>query len=430
MEQEGDLYYLIMVSSVSPITTPWTPCLADTAAETYRQLLPIIDHTIVTQLRQSSSGMPAGIMDGQAGSLLYLFHSAVYQEQEALYDEACHRIDLLVENISVSSPPSLCSGLPGIIWLLNYLDRQDILEVPPHMIQQDIVGSLCDVSMSFTKTGSYDFMHMGLGMPLVLLSSPAYTQHYRTFLEQTVAALAATAVNAGDHGLYWTYQLGKDQKEDISLGLSHGLPSIISLLSKLLSRGICPDQCRTLIAGASEYLISRKNAAGGISIFPSLVESHRPHTSHDTRLGWCYGDMGIACAFIHAAHATQEQRYQQEADTILSHLKHRKEQAHTAVRDASFCHGSWGTAHIFNRFYQYTQDNAFRDLTTIWLEKALQMTQYRADHLAVLRVTEETTTWNDHPDVLNGIAGAGLSILSTIAPIRPEWDEVFLLDIN
>jgi lantibiotic modifying enzyme len=98
------------------------------------------------------------------------------------------------------------------------------------------------------------------------------------------------------------------------------------------------------------------------------------------------------------------------------------------VRDAGICHGTAGIAHIFNRLYRTTKQYRFQEAANYWCLETLKMSKFE-DGFAGYKTwhTEEYGGWQPCNNLLEGIAGIGLSLLSFVMPEDPAWDECLLL---
>jgi lantibiotic modifying enzyme len=94
-----------------------------------------------------------------------------------------------------------------------------------------------------------------------------------------------------------------------------------------------------------------------------------------------------------------------------------------------FCHGSAGRAHIFNRFYQATQEDLFLDAAIRWLDYTLSLR--RPDSGIGGFLLDEPADGGPKPatGLLTGAAGLGLVLLASVSEITPEWDRVFLVSV-
>lgn len=103
------------------------------------------------------------------------------------------------------------------------------------------------------------------------------------------------------------------------------------------------------------------------------------------------------------------------------------------VHDAAFCHGAAGLAHLCNRFYQATRDEAFREAAHSWFETLLGMRRpgegVGGFSSYMPRDGGDSYEWLPLPGLVEGAVGIGLTLLAAIEPIEPSWDRMLLCDI-
>jgi lantibiotic modifying enzyme len=146
-----------------------------------------------------------------------------------------------------------------------------------------------------------------------------------------------------------------------------------------------------------------------------------------SRLGWCYGDLGIAQALLQAAKALCSEFHENMALKVLLHACNRKDLKENLVVDGGICHGTSGISHIFNRLYINSKVDDFKEISGHWMKKTIEMAQY-SDGLAGFKSWQgEKYGWKNQYSLLEGIIGIGLSILSQLNPNLTNWDECLLL---
>jgi hypothetical protein len=98
------------------------------------------------------------------------------------------------------------------------------------------------------------------------------------------------------------------------------------------------------------------------------------------------------------------------------------------VADASFCHGTAGIAHIYNRMYQSTGGNHYKLAARFWLNETLKMAMHN-NGIAGYRYWYPSSedNYKDEPGLLEGAAGIGLVIMAAISDLEPVWDEALML---
>lgn len=149
-------------------------------------------------------------------------------------------------------------------------------------------------------------------------------------------------------------------------------------------------------------------------------------TGKNSRLAWCYGDLGAAIAFWQAGNTLGEQRWKTEALHILQHASKRIDLHANQVVDAGICHGTAGIAHIFNRFYRETKQIFLKDAADYWINETLKMATQK-DGLCGYKAWQGEEGWVAQQGLLEGIAGIGLVLISYLSTEDAAWDKAFLL---
>jgi len=200
------------------------------------------------------------------------------------------------------------------------------------------------------------------------------------------------------------------------------------ILAKLYRRGIERKVVSRVLESAVRYLLDQKlGHSDYLSVFPPYVIPGE--TPADSRLAWCYGDLGIGAALYQAGVLADNPKWKAEALKVLKHSASRRDLEVNSVFDASVCHGAAGVAHIFNRMFQYTREEEFKDATLYWLKQTMDFALFD-DGIAGFKVwhgREADGKWVNDLNMLSGVAGVGLVLLSAVSDIEPGWDQCLLL---
>lgn len=211
-----------------------------------------------------------------------------------------------------------------------------------------------------------------------------------------------------------------------NLGVAHGIPGILQFLAEVSALGI-DSRSGDLLTGGMEWLIRQKRPDGSLSWFSTWTGVAK---THDSRMSWCYGDLGILAILLQVIRRFPKQHWKDFTEQLLEHcLAWPLERA--GVNDAPLCHGAAGVAHIFNRIYQAHGDERCRRAAIVWFEQALAMrvtgsgiggffTAAKPDPYGPLQ-------WEVNPGLLDGSMGIALALLSGVSAIEPEWDRMLLL---
>jgi lantibiotic biosynthesis protein len=156
--------------------------------------------------------------------------------------------------------------------------------------------------------------------------------------------------------------------------------------------------------------------------------NNKPY-NYPSRLAWCYGDLGVGYAILKAGILTSNKNYVKYGEKILINLTNKTIQDEkTGVKDAGFCHGSAGIAHLFNKVFQYSNNERFYKASKYWMEVALKM-QNSDGSYSRCHYLDKEEKWQYVKDngLIEGASGIGLSMLSYLEPNELSWDLCFLL---
>lgn len=367
------------------------------------------------------------LMGGKVGEMLFWANYSIHKEDEIYLNKVTTLLTEIFEDIKKGfNYPTFAGGLAGIGWAVEHLVKNDFINADTN----EIIGSLDDflypIMINYIREGNYDYLHGALGIGLYYLSRSSNPKKLG-YLSNLVDELERQSTQM-KNGIAWETILVKDENlKGFNLSMSHGISSIIVFLSKLYLDGIDNEKVSNLLNGAVEYLLNQQlDILNYKSNFPSWVSTEKPLIQ--SRLAWCYGDLGIGIALWQAGNNIGKEEWKDRAVKILLDVSKRRDIKENLVFDAGLCHGTSGIAHIFNRMYTNTGLREFKNTADYWFSETLKMAKYE-DGLAgykVWRVPEYGGLQNQY-GFLEGIAGIGLSLISAISDIEPKWDECLLL---
>jgi lantibiotic modifying enzyme len=375
-----------------------------------------------------------GLLNGYSGAaLFYAYYYQLTGKKKHL--QKVHTV--MLKSLQALSEEELilshCSGVAGIAWCIQHLmqagfaeadDMHDIFEEA-----DDILGNFMEADL---RNNNYDFLHQGLGITLYFLERLPHVTAEK-YLTEVVAQLERTATVNG-RGISWKDHFSRTSQElgnrdCFNLGLAHGVPAIIAILSMIYEKGIATDKVLPLLDSSMSWLLAVQNPPeeGLTSLYPSLVGmDHEAVNGKQSRLGWCYGDLGIAITLWNAGRRIGNPQYQQRAYDIFEHtLKHR-DNKNGSVYDACLCHGSAGIAQIFRRASMVTNDAMLLQGANHWTQQTLLMKKWE-DGPAGFKFFSNPTYENCY-NLLEGITGIGLALIASLdANTDPAWDRCLLL---
>ena len=383
---------------------------------------------------------PAAFCLGQGAAGIAIF--LAYAEASGVFantrELAREYLAVAVEALGhTSMDASLFSGFPGIAWAVQHLSTLDPKFETLDL--SDIDGALAQFVSQTPWPGAYDFISGLAGIGLYCMDRPHSTSAMQA-IESIIERLSELAEPFGS-GVRWFTPPGffnANQRERFpsgyyNLGMAHGTAGVIAFLAEVHANAhiaaVARQKCGRLLEQAIDWLLKQKLPADRDSWFPAVVVATQQ--SNDCKLAWCYGDAGISASLLLAARSTGQSAWKDAALAVARHAARRNPET-TGVRDACFCHGSSGLAHIFNRIYQATHEELFADTARYWITKTIELRNpgsgaggysvWTADSSGEIVLT-------GRQGIIEGIAGVGLALLAAIGKIVPHWDRMFLLDI-
>jgi hypothetical protein len=324
---------------------------------------------------------------------------------------------------------SFCSGISGIGWLLTYIRQQKYInDINTDVILCEIDNYIINNLKDYLLINYWDFLHGYIGVGCYLLD-----RMHNNIVEPVILSILERLENSAivnKNTIKWKSIINwKDQTFRYNISLSHGICGVLLFLLKLFEKGIKKERVLYLINGSVNYLLSQKiNYQKYNSFFPMFsVESE--NELQGSRLSWCYGDLGICFALWKTGIVLNDTDLQsQSLDMLLLEAQYRRNLNDAGVKDACFCHGTVGIAHIFYKMFHYTKDSRFAEAANFWYKETLKMSIF-VDGLAGYKdYYDKEKGYVNQYDLLNGIAGIAMSLMFFHKSKYPDFDDCFLLN--
>lgn len=148
------------------------------------------------------------------------------------------------------------------------------------------------------------------------------------------------------------YQFTESDKEiyrkgNFNLGVSHGIPGILGLLSLALLKEVKVEKQKEAIKTIVDWIFQKRKTNKGISYWPNRISFDEEILGQQNELSdcsveaWCYGSPGICRMLFLAGKALKEQEIQRQAQNIFFTLFDRDDFKQTYYTP-TFCHGLAG----------------------------------------------------------------------------------------
>lgn len=374
---------------------------------------------------QDPAPQKLSLYSGAAGYILAGFEYS-RMTGEPLGDTTLESLQWLVDHQDDTGSAVFAGGKAGIHWLYCYLYRAGLLEQEDYeVLCAGETAGLQHSSLALLAAGNWDFLHGALGIAAALLyrAAEVETAYFDTVFKELNRICDDNKVTHTFPAFH--YESGAYLDTETDLGLAHGLPSVLKFCAQSYRRGICAEQALALGRRLIESLRRYVNPDTSVSYFSSVVKSGAPYANR-SRLGWCYGDPGAGLALYQAAAVFGMPEASDLALAMLRHAATRRQPEDTHIRDAGFCHGSAGLAHIFHRMWRYTGDAVFQEAMDFWIQQTLDYAVHAEGIAGYRKYTHDQEPWVTTGGLLEGTGGIALVMMSYLTGDF-SWDYCVLL---
>lgn len=371
-----------------------------------------------------------GLFNQTMGMILFLsYYNRLYKshESEVALDNL---IDKSFDKISggVFNNYTYCAGLSGTFFGMSFIQNRQLLNIDISEAREYYDNSITSGIISDINKSNNDFLYGVTGVVAYLLK---YRYDTIPYIIKYLDYLEDTGISEND-SIKWSFIVNTDGKKTFSIGMAHGMSSIVILLTRILNRGIEQERVIKLLSQTINYILKQEIDHYKYNCyFPSHSIECMSENFNKSRLGWCYGDLGVAIALWSAGVALNNNDWKDKAIEVIEFSASRRELKGNYVVDAGICHGTAGIAQIFKRIYLETGNEIFAEANRYWINETLKMSKFN-DGIAGYRIytgNEETEMkWEMDYSFLEGISGIGLALLASIGDESySDWDEILLL---
>jgi lantibiotic modifying enzyme len=389
---------------------------------------------IANALTASREMEPAnhGLLGGGLGHQLFWLHYAEATQSRAVFHNAVDEVEKSLEEADLTSRKfTFCDGIAGLCWMVEYLVARGWLADDAVDVLEPVDDHLYHAMMRYVENDNYDFLHGAGGIGFYFANRSSQSERINGYMQDLVRGLKEKACDDGSGDLKWFHLnlvTGEKNKDEFNLGLAHGIPSILILLIRIYEAGVMKKEVYQMIEKTTKYIIKNQfDIRESSSYFPSFAKDRKPNS----RLGWCYGDLGVCCALWQAARTLNDTSLGGFVRQVMIHAAGIREPQFTRVMDAGICHGSAGVAHIFRRFYEATGEAQLKEASDYWYDKTLAFAMhsdgYAGYKVYLSPVDDKPAMSRVSSSVLEGISGIGLVLLYKVFHYEPVWEKALLI---
>ncbi|MFA8299193.1 MAG: lanthionine synthetase C family protein [Hyphomicrobiales bacterium] len=371
------------------------------------------------------------LLGGASGISLFLLQYGSAFNEEEVFDKGIDLISLVFNTLgSMDLLDTHAGGLSGIGWLLEYFEQKKFIECDTDEVLSDCDEILYSSMITNIKEHeNFDFLHGGIGNILYFLNRKK-SKVIASYIQEFIDELYKYAVKEEDGGIKFRSKIyPKENVEQwvYNLSLSHGMVSIMIAMAKIIRKYPEVKGPKELLYGIYKYVRRYDNFyKEELARFPSWInynEEDPPSTG--SRLGWCYGDLGIGMAMLISGDIIGDNELKAYGKDILEETTKRKTKLETNINDGCLCHGTAGIIHIYNRAFQYTSSDKLKKGAEYHANALPQDFSDDNFPLGYKLLRLDSVEFED--TFLEGIAGVGLVIIALITDQSPDWDASLLI---
>lgn len=356
-----------------------------------------------------------GIFTGNAGLALFYFEKYKIYKDDISLSKFEEYLEVSLDSLNKSDFFSLCSGNIGVYFLIFHLCKNEYFEEGIEDSFDEFPEYAYELTDFYAVNKNFDYLHGFLGVLHLCLELYAFSKDFsfKKRLENpiihSINLLKSFAVDLDDNKIAWISKGYYSKVEGFSFGFAHGIPSIMSILTRALHMGFETDTINTLLSKSYNYIISIKGNYNGAS-FPNFITvAGDEHIFGETsRIAWCYGDLSVGVALLNYAHVIKDSSIVKEATEILLKTLNRDYES-TGVIDVFLCHGSSGLIMIYYNLFKKTGISKFYEYAVFWMEDTIAKIK-KDEH--GLKTWLGKDGWIDQDTILEGKTGLLLQLYS------------------
>lgn len=360
-----------------------------------------------------------GALTGLSGLALFNFHySRVFNKESTIGSTILEKCILKINE--GYTKPTYCNGIIGLAWVINYLIKENFIDVSNNEVLLDIDNYNHYWIQSSLKDNNFDFFHGAIGYVNYSIDRYNNLTNIKTlekikesitlllnFLSELLPKIELFPNGSKKADIKMSFE------NNIFFGSAHGISSIIFILNKISTITKFNLEAQLLSDQYIAYLLKYKDDSNsGISLFPNFM-SQKGAVKYQSALSWCTGDIGIGINLLNTSiRYNHNNNYKLAGIEILEHASRRTSFEKSFLKSDCLCHGYLGAYKIFLDAYKITKKEEFLETSNYWLD---------------LGIKNITISDNSDLTILNGLSGIGLTLLDIFDSKKLNWDECLFL---
>ena len=265
------------------------------------------------------------------------------------YSNVKKALDRLI-NINEYTSSDIVTGSSGVLWLLKYIKKLEILDFSTSDIELMEKATVQQFKSSLL-VNNWDYHTGAIGHLLALDSS----QYYKEFLDY----LKLNIIN-GEDGNYKLLSVKYNQ--NTNLGVHAGILGVLSVLNNLIQKGYYVRESIEIKDKILQIIFNKLHKTKN-KIYPALYNQDNP-----CRMCWTYGELALAFQLLYTAYTNNDKELEQEVFDIAINTTRRDTLEDTMVIDSCIICGSSGNYLLYKLLDRYFPTKGFEKSIKLWLD--------------------------------------------------------------
>lgn len=375
------------------------------------------------------SKIPANdsLLGGKLGMVLYYFSLYEALGQQGYAEKSVALLEEVLQQMDTTSPEifgnSFGAGGAGLGYVITVLHNAGLIEInlqeELELLDQFLFTSAME---QIIKYDAIDFLHGAMGV-LHYFTQRLPDRSIEDYVQKIIEAICNKAVEEKEGNWFRNYVRAEKEKLEINLSLSHGLSGFLVLLVQAQEKIPANIFLQHTIREGIDFMLAQQAEVDFIkkkfSFFPSTIDSiNKEKRFFTTRLAWCYGDLNVLLAMYKAGDLLKIPACISRANLLGSATFMRKSLEEVGAADTHICHGTAGLAQFYKRLHEISHQQVYQTAWQHWIQQTLDLLP--AELQKGLYIGKEC-------DLLEGLAGVNLALLSFISGKELAWSKALLL---
>lgn len=314
-------------------------------------------------------------------------------------------------------------GLTGLAYITTLFERANHFEIDLNDLLEPLDEMFYRCALEDLRNRRVDFLHQAGGV-LHYFQYRLPNKKIAEYLNELVGIYLTNAV-VDEQGFRYEGSLPyhtEHAKGVYDFGLAHGMSGQLIILCNLYQNGIQQERIKEMLGKGWQFLNNYKRAESDFknqpTLYPHSVYLEDLYAGYSDRLAWCYGDLNLLLLLYKLKPILKSPTIQNAIDELNYYIVSRTQPKENHIVDSHFCHGTAGVAQLYKSIHELSDKEFHLEAYHYWIDQTLK---YLDDDLE-----KETFKGKEH-ELLDGLTGTGLVLLSFLAKKRLNWENIFLL---